>query len=145
MNLAKNFTLEELCYSIWAVRNKIDNMPNEEQIENLKLLCENILQPLRDALGLPIHSNSGFRNPEVNLAVGGAKNSQHQEGKADDITVVGMTPMDVIKKIVELKLPFDQLIFEYGQWAHVSFNKEGNRGQLLSKTHDVEGYPELIL
>ena len=53
--------------------------------------------------------------------------------------------MDVIRKIAELKLPFDQMIFEYGQWTHVSFDKERQRGQILSKTSGVDGYPPLQL
>jgi uncharacterized protein YcbK (DUF882 family) len=145
MNLTKNFTLEELCHSSWAIRNGIDNKPNDEQIENLTLLCINILQPLRDALGIPMVIDSGFRNFEVNNAVGGAKTSQHTEGKAADVIVPGMAVIDVIRKIAELKLPFDQMIFEYGQWTHISFDKDRQRGRILSKTNEVEGYPPLIL
>jgi uncharacterized protein YcbK (DUF882 family) len=145
MNLTKNFTLEELIKSQYASRNGIDNTPNEEQIENLKQLCINILQPLRDALGVPLHIDSGFRNFEINEAIGGAKNSQHTKGQAADVTVSGMTPMDVIKKVVALRLPFDQMIFEYGEWMHVSYNEINNRGEILSKTNGVPGYPVLIL
>ena len=145
MNLTKNFTLEELCHSSYALRWDIDNTPNEEQIENLTQLCTNILQPLRDALGIPMVIDSGFRNHEVNHAVGGSDTSQHTEGKAADVVIPGMSVIDVIRKIAELKLPFDQMIFEYGQWTHVSFDKERQRGQILSKTSGVDGYPPLQL
>ena len=145
MNLTNNFTLEELTASQYASRNGIDNTPNAEQIESLKQLCINILQPLRDALGVPMHIDSGFRNPEVNSAIGGAKTSQHTKGEAADVVVPGMTPMEIIKRIVELKLPFDQMIFEYGQWTHVSYSVNQQRGEVLSKTNGVAGYPPLIV
>lgn len=145
MNLTKNFTLEELIVSQYASRNGINNTPNEEQVENLKQLCINILQPLRDALGIPLHIDSGFRNFEVNNAVGGAKTSQHTKGQAADVVVPGMTPMDVIRRVVALRLPFDQMIFEYGEWMHISYNEINNRGEILSKTNGVSGYPPLIL
>ena len=149
MELTKNFTLEELTKSGYATEHGIDNTPNAEQIENLQLLATNILQPLRDELGLAVNIDSAFRCLAVNEAVGGVTDplhiSQHTKGQAADIIVPGMTPMEVIKKIVEMKLPFDQLIFEYGEWTHVSFDKDRKRGQILSKTKGVAGYPPLQL
>lgn len=145
MNLTKDFTYEEMTKSTYAIRHGIDNIPNGEQTENLKQLCINVLQPLRDALEMPMVIDSGFRNYGINNAVGGASTSQHTKGQAADVIIPGMTPMEVIKKIVVLKLPFDQMIFEYGAWTHVSYNIAGNRGQILSKTSDVPGYPPLVV
>lgn len=68
--LTKNFTLNEFTYSSTAVKRNIKNIPNEEEYENIKCLCENLLQPLRDKINKPISINSGFRNIEVNKAVG---------------------------------------------------------------------------
>ena len=74
MNLSANFTLLELTKSEAAIRLDIDNTPNEEQIESLRLLCENILQPVRDHFGKPVRISSGFRCAELNSspAVGGS-------------------------------------------------------------------------
>lgn len=145
MNLSKDFTLEELVKSDYAIRHGIVNDSNEEQTENLKLLCLNVLQPLRDAIGIPIGIDSGFRNYEVNHAIGGAKNSQHTEGKAADIVTFEYTPIELIKKIVKLKLPFDQCIQEFDEWTHISFNQASNRGQLLyaTKIGSVTQYAQL--
>lgn len=86
MNITRNFTLEELVRSPTASRLSIPNTPSESVMHNLILLCNNILQPLRNAYGKPIIVNSGYRSPELNKAIGGAKNSQHMRGQAADIT-----------------------------------------------------------
>jgi zinc D-Ala-D-Ala carboxypeptidase len=131
MNLTKSFSLEELVKSSYAIRQGIANDPNDEQAENLRLLCINVLQPLRDAISVPIGIDSGFRNYEVNHAIGGAKNSQHTEGKAADIVTSEFKPSEVIKKVKQLNLPVDQAILEFDEWVHLSYNKDGNRNQFL--------------
>lgn len=68
MNLSKNFTLQELIKSDIAIRKGINNNPNAEQIEKLKLLCENILQPVRDRFG-PVQITSGYRSSELCAAI----------------------------------------------------------------------------
>ena len=80
MNLSRNFTLQELIKSDTAIRKGINNNPNAEQIEKLKLLCENILQPVRDHFGR-VKVTSGFRSPELCHAVGSSVNSQHARGR----------------------------------------------------------------
>ena len=85
MNLSKNYSLNEMCRSNTARVKGLPNVPNAEQVKNLQQLCENVLQPLRDHLGKPVVINSGFRSQAVNMAVGGAKNSQHMKGEAADI------------------------------------------------------------
>jgi zinc D-Ala-D-Ala carboxypeptidase len=74
MNLSRNFTLQELIKSDTAVRLGVDNNPNANQIEKLKLLCENILQPVRDHFG-PVTITSGFRSPDLCLKIGSSVNS----------------------------------------------------------------------
>jgi zinc D-Ala-D-Ala carboxypeptidase len=69
MNLSQNFTLQELTKSDTAVRKGIDNNPNSDQITKLQLLCENILQPVRDHFG-PVVVTSGYRSPELSVAIG---------------------------------------------------------------------------
>ncbi len=141
MKLSSNFTLEELTISQTALRNDIDNIPNEEETENLKQLCINILQPLRDDYQLPLVISSGFRSKELSSLVGSKPTSQHCQGSAADFTIPGVDNKKVFKHIIE-NLPFDQAILEYynednSGWIHVSYIPNG-RGQALTK--DKEGY-----
>ena len=107
--------------------------------ENVRLLAENILDPLREAYGKPICVNSWYRPSALNKAVGGVKNSQHLTGQAVDIRPVRSVELgvrsDEVKRlgklIEELKLPFDQLIYE-GTWIHVSYGPR-HRRQVLYK------------
>ena len=130
MNLSENFTLAELI----RTSTGLDNTPNEEQIENLRLLCVNILQPARDALG-PIKITSGFRAPAVNAKIGGASSSQHVKGQAADLMMSGGQ-----KKLLDwiiANVEFDQIISEFPDangnpaWVHVSFAEGKNRMQKL--------------
>ncbi len=88
MNLSRNFTLSELTKSDTAIRKGINNNPNAEQIEKLKALCENILQPVRDHFGR-VKVTSGFRSEELCLAIGSSRNSQHAKAEAADFEVLG--------------------------------------------------------
>lgn len=135
MNLTKDFTLEEMTRSEAATRHgfKEQFTPNEEIKANLKLLCENILQPLREKLRVKIQVTSGYRSKRTNNAIGGSETSQHVFGQAADINVNGISTMELCRKIKEFDLPFDQLIEEFGQWVHVSYS-ERNRRQVLQAT-----------
>lgn len=119
----KHFTIEELCKSDVANKKKINNIPNSEIIENLEQLIVNILDPLREEYGKPIIVNSGYRCPELNKAVGGAKNSHHLTGYAADITVGSPSKNKILFELIQkLDLPFDQLIDEKKfSWVHVSY------------------------
>lgn len=130
MKLSDNFYLNEFTISQEAERHGYRNEPNEKQIENLRLLCVNVLQPLREIINVPIFINSGFRSFDVNAAVGGKFNSQHLEGKASDFVVHSMNLIDVFNIILN-KLSFDQLIYEFGKWIHVSWNGELNRKEVM--------------
>ncbi len=87
MNLSANFKLSELIKSETAIRMDIDNTPNQEQIESLRLLCENILQPVRDHFGKPVKISSGFRCSALNQAAGGSATSDHCKGQACDFEI----------------------------------------------------------
>lgn len=143
--LSNNFYLEEFVVSQTAERHGYKNEPNAKQIENLKLLCANILQPLREIIKVPIFINSGFRSFDVNAAVGGRFNSQHLEGKAADFVVPSMNLVDVFNIILQ-KLSFDQLIYEFGKWIHVSWNGEKNRNEVLlsKKVYGKTVYEKVI-
>ncbi len=130
MKLSNNFYLDEFTISQEAERHGYRNEPNEKQIENLRLLCVNVLQPLREIINVPIFINSGSRCFDVNVAVGGRFNSQHLEGKAADFIVPSLKLADVFN-IVLHRLSFDQLIYEFGKWIHVSWDGENNRNEVL--------------
>jgi hypothetical protein len=135
MNLTNSFTLKEMTESITATRLGIDNTPSETVIKNLLLLCQKILQPLRDHMGDPIKVNSGYRSPALNKKIGGSsKTSQHCLGQAADMTCGERTAE--IYEFIKNNLIFDQLIWEFGDdtmpiWIHVSYSSTKNRKECL--------------
>ena len=131
----KYFTIQELTISNTAQRKCIDNTPDQKAAAALTALVANVLDPLRDAWGRPIVVNSGYRCPKLNRAVGGVARSQHTKGEAADIRTLSNRRWEneqLFKLIVQLKLPFDQLIDEHGySWIHVSYSEGKNRRQVL--------------
>ena len=146
MILSKNFTLKELVASQTADRKGINNNPNEDQINSLKLLCEKVLQPVRDHFGKVVSISSGFRSEELCEAIGSSKTSQHAKGQAADFELFGISNQEVVIWINE-NLDYDQMILEFWKgpdepnsgWIHVSYKKEGNRKQLLRAFRNTFG------
>jgi zinc D-Ala-D-Ala carboxypeptidase len=137
MDLSKSFTLNELTKSQEATRLGIDNTPSEEHILNLKILCEKILQPIRDFYGMPVSVSSGYRSAALCEAVGSNSKSQHTKGQAADFEIFGMANKDLADWIVQ-NLDYDQCILEFWNpedpnsgWVHCSYNDSGNRKQYL--------------
>jgi hypothetical protein len=142
MRLTPHFTLAELTFSQTAARENIENRPNAEQIENLRLLCLNILEPVRVGIGKPITVTSGFRSARLNKAVGGAPSSQHLTGQAADIVCFAMPAKALFKRIIRMRLPYDQLIYEGTKntaWVHVSYDAARRRGSILLATFPPAG------
>ena len=135
MILSKNFTLQEFTKSVTAIRNDIDNSPNAEHIRNIQLLVKFVLQPLREGLNKPIRITSGYRSESLNKLIKGSKRSQHCKGQAADLQFRVDGVMDnkaIWDKVIELGLPFDQMINEFNySWIHISYNHEYNRKSLL--------------
>ena len=128
--------------SVTAQNRGIDNTPDEQSSANLEKLCQQILQPIRDAWGAPIIVSSGYRCPALNKIVGGAAQSDHMYGCAADIKTVVDTPERnkalflLIKQMYEEgKLPrLKQCINEYGyNWLHVSYQdgRSNKHGQFI--------------
>lgn len=147
MKLSKNFSLTEMQKSQTAERRGIPNVANDVQIESMVLLAENILQPIRDKFG-PFMVSSGFRCPELCIAVGSNIHSQHAKGEAADFEVPNIDNLELARWIRD-NLDFDQLILECytggnSGWIHCSYKPEGNRKQML--TYDrVNGYRDGLL
>jgi zinc D-Ala-D-Ala carboxypeptidase len=147
MKLTKNFYLYEFTRSQTASRKGIRNVPNEAQTVALRLLCEKVLQPVRDHFGKSVEINSGLRVPELNAAVGGSKTSQHTKGEAADIEIWGVPNLKLAEWIRD-NLDFDQLILEFydasegpnSGWVHVSYRGADNRREVLTKLKGVPGY-----
>ncbi len=136
MNLSRNFTLSELIKSDTAIRKGINNNPNAEQIEKLKLLCENILQPVRDHFGR-VKVTSGFRSEALCLAIGSSANSQHAKAEAADFECIGVDNTE-LSDWINKNLPYDQLICEFytpgepnSGWIHCSYVPDGRRASYL--------------
>lgn len=137
MKLSKNFTLDEMCRSSVARRLHLKNTPSPKEVANLKVLCEKVLQPLRDYLGAPVIINSGYRSPELNRVIAGAHGSQHVKGEAADIRCVNRKYAEHIVSIILMNLEFDQLILEKKKgaiWVHVSYSTKGKNRQTFLRT-----------
>ena len=138
MKLTNNFTLEELTKSETALRRNLDNTPTVEVVENLKVLAEKVLQPVRDHFAKGVKVNSGYRAPEVNAAVGGSKTSDHCLGMAADIEIPGL-PNAELAQWIEANLEYTQLILEFytpgvpdSGWVHVSYDPANLKKQSLT-------------
>ena len=128
MNITENFSLEEMTASASAEARHLDNKPNAVQMQNLKDLCENVLEPLRELVGKPICVTSGFRSEKVNYYAGVVKNSQHLFGRAADISVKGLSPEKLLDILLESDIKFDQAIaYRHRGFLHVSYCRGWNR------------------
>lgn len=150
MKLSEHLELSEVIRSESAKRRGINNMPTDEHIKNLKLLAENIFEPIRANFRQPIRISSGYRSQSLNAAIGGAINSQHSTGEAIDIDMDGT---DVGNKeifnFIKGKLSFDQLIHEFGtdenpDWVHVSFSSNGKQRKQVLRAIKENGKTKYI-
>jgi len=147
MMLSENLSVAEFSKSDTAKRKGIDNTPKGVHLEAAKELAQNIFQPIREHFATPIFLSSGYRSDALNKAVGGSKTSQHCKGEAMDIDMDGKgSPTNAeIFNYIKDNLPFDQLIWEFGNdkapdWVHVSYKKGGpQRGQILTAKRNSAG------
>jgi len=138
MRLSKHFTLQELIKSSTAERRGIKNVPERTEIESLRLVCDNILEPVRQHFGVPMVPSSGYRCLELNRAIGSGDSSQHVKGQAVDFEIPGLANQVLANWIME-NVDYDQLILEFYRqedpnsgWVHCSYdNKEENRKESL--------------
>jgi hypothetical protein len=138
MNLSANFSLHEMTKSETALRMGFDNTPDSEATENLRNLCVNVLQKVRDHYGKGVKVNSAYRSPESNAAVGGSKTSDHCKGMAADIEIPGVPNAELAQWIMD-NLEYTQLILEFytpgipdSGWVHVSYDPNNLKKQELT-------------
>lgn len=144
MQLSPHFSLREATYSATAQDRKLDNNPNAEQLERMKYTAVK-MEMVRQLLGgKAITVTSWFRGPELNKAIGGAKNSQHSKGEAVDFKCLAFGDARTICKHLQKHkdvLQYDQLILE-PTWVHISFTLDTPRGNdltLVGKNHYIPG------
>ena len=159
--LTPHFTLREFTESRTAEKHGIVNVPEPEEVENLRRLCEGCLEPLREALGLPVVVTSGFRTKELNDKLAhSSSTSQHMRGEAADFYVGHTESTDSTEMasrrerlvaafkliLIDPKIDFDQVIL-YPTFIHVSYvSKERNRhGILKAQGNGKLGYGRLTL
>ena len=137
-NISKHVTYKEGVYSITALRLGLNNDPSDAHLENMKLICEKVFEPLRMHVGGPIKINSFYRGPELNKAIGGSAKSQHCHGQAMDIDdTYGNASNAAMFDWIKANLDYDQMIWEFGtdqnpDWVHVSYvSPEANRKRCL--------------
>jgi len=136
--ISKHISEREGVYSTTAMRKGIVNIPEMQELNNMKLLAEKVFEPLREWVGGPIRVNSFFRCVELNKAIGGSSKSQHCKGQAIDIddTRCHKTNAEMFQFIKD-ELEFDQMIWEFGDddnpnWVHVSYvSEDENRNRCL--------------
>lgn len=140
MNLSEHFTLEEATKSQTAIRLGIDNTPTASEIDRMKLVCREVLEPLRAHFGKPVVINSFYRCPRLNAEVGSKPSSQHTLGEAVDLEIPGI-PNPEVAEWMRDNLTVDQLILEFYEpgkpnsgWVHVSYKDNACRQECLTIT-----------
>ena len=136
IQLSPNFSLSELTHSQTAIENAIDNTPDEKSLENLKYLCKNLLQPLRDMLGKPIHVTSGYRCEELNRLVGGVPTSQHVKGEAAACYCTD-GPEFLLQILLDSGLEFDQaIVYKEKRFLHLSLKRGGGNRKISTNSRN---------
>ena len=151
MQLSNNFSLKEMTASQTADRHGISNNPSEDHMDNLKRLCDNVLQKIRDHYGKVVSVSSGYRSPELCVKIGSSMKSQHAKGQAADFEIFGIANAELAKWITE-NIDFDQLILEFHNpeepnsgWIHCSYKSPtDNRKSTLRAFRDDNGKTQYV-
>ena len=140
MKLSDHFSLDELTLSQEAIRNKINNEPGVQTLENLKFLASQ-LEEVRSVLGnRAILISSGYRCATLNSLVGSKPTSAHIKGLAADFTCPSFGSVrDVINTIIGSDIQYDQIIYEFNSWCHIGFAEQGKTPRLQKLVIDRQG------
>lgn len=143
--ISSRISYKEGVYSITADRKGIENIPNEKQLANMKMIAEKVFEPLRTWVSGPIKVNSFFRSVKLNRAIGGSAKSQHCKGQAIDIDdTFGQVSNAEMYRWIKENLNFDQMIWEFGDdknpnWVHVSYVSEDENRNRCLKAYKEDG------
>ena len=136
--LSEHFSLQEFTASATAEKYHINNMPDAQALENMRLLCRQVLEPLRHRFG-PIYINSGYRCELLNNLLHGVGNSQHLYGQAADIRLKSEQQGQAYFDFILTHCDFDQLLFEHSKfgviWLHVSCNPNKAQNRHMALRH----------
>ena len=144
--LTPHFSLRELVRSDTAARLGIDNTPSEEYTRNLTVLCQEVLERVREKFGA-VRVNSGYRSLALNMSVNpittSSKISKHCLGQAADFEVDGVANVTLAEWCRDNLPEWDQIILEFytpgdpnSGWVHVSFVKGKNRKEVLTAVRE---------
>lgn len=129
--LTPHFTLDEML----VTKSGLANVPTAGDVDNLRNLCRDVLEPIREKIGHPIIVTSGYRSSAVNRAVGGVATSQHLKGEAADIRIKNWSPSalyDIIKLMVANgQIHVGQCIF-YPTFVHVSLYTSHHKDEFIT-------------
>jgi len=145
LKISKNISFKQGTHSDTAIRRRMKNEPNEEQLKAMKTVAKKVFEPLRENFDEPIRVNSFFRSIALNKAIGGNRTSQHCTGEAMDIEATNESTNKKLYDYIKKNLDFDQLIWEFGteknpDWIHVSYKSpKENRNRVLRSV--AEGNP----
>mgnify|MGYP003151409885 CR=1 FL=1 len=141
--ISKHISEKEGSKSVTAIRLGIDNTPDGDTLNNMRLVAEKIFEPLREFVGGPIKINSFYRSTALNEAIGGSSRSQHCQGRALDLDdIYGHKTNKQMFEWIKENLNFDQMIWEFGNednpdWVHVSYvSEDKNRNRVLKAVRD---------
>ena len=143
--ISKHISEKEATKSVTALRLGIDNTPDGDTLNNMKIVAEKVFEPLREYVNGPIAINSFYRSPELNQAIGGSSKSQHCEGRAIDIDdTYGYMSNKEMYEYIKNNLDFDQIIWEFGtddnpDWVHVSYVDHDFNRQRCLKAYKEDG------
>lgn len=136
IRLTRHFRLQDFTFNELAVRQGIDNHPSPEHLLHLVDLCDQVLEPIYEEFG-PLTIVAGYHCQRLHRSYGTA-DAKLLDGHAVDICICGVTPADLSAKLATMRLPIDDLVYEYGQWAHVGRRTGSPRG--LVRSRDRIGY-----
>ena len=143
---APNFGFEELTDSANHPELVPQNRVDAKQYAD-NLVCTSWgLQSIRDLLGRPMATSSGYRNPKLNKKVGGSETSKHQSGKCWDGRAKDMSYKEFFEfiKTNKAKIPNLKKAIVEGvrgkEWVHLEF-EDGFKGEIaFYSTNDGENY-----
>ena len=136
--LTPHFTLEEMT----VTKTGLSNIPNDTQTNQLRILCRDVLEPLREKIGQPIIISSAFRSSDVNRAVGGVSTSQHLLGQAADIysSVQISCLWNAIKSLVHIgSLNIGQCIwYQTEHFIHISLPTKTHKNEFIIRNSEID-------